>query len=416
MLMGMGLAYWSSSRVARGEPLGALVKHLLGRAGAILILNEFAFIKLIPLGFWFMNAVMWALAIDYVIVGVFACVVLLYIEPALARLIERSFSKAAEARVDNSEESATRKSASKSTASRSAALIINAFLLAASIALFWVNIWTSPHQGECLASSSSPALTSLEVSAIHTTASRWTDAPPCAINGSLLYNIFFQQTLCPNLGIISAFPPFGWIGPVVFGLLYGRILLQAKWGEGKVIAFNSFLAVLFAALFASTRVFQYGNLSTHCLHTPAQELQKHGANQYLASFKSFFYITKYPPSPAYIFATLSGCFVLLCALDFLAMSTLSSIARARKVLLVWGTNSSVFYAFHLLAITVIGTIILATPLAHPLPSWSMSGKGTGLGWTFWITYVVLLVLSYWFCKAFAAFKASKGSQSVWRFF
>lgn len=174
---------------------------------------------------------------------------------------------------------------------------------------------------------------------------------------------------------------------------------------------------MFALLFASTRLLQYGNLTTHCLNTPDQHHANSSTNQYLASLKSFFYISKYPPSPAFAFFTLSGCYLLLSA--FSALSLLPAAARALKSrynpLLVYGNQPLFFYGLHLLFLNFASIFVLNSSLAKPMPDWAMRGKGIGLGWTFLFIYLVTLAVMYVACWYYAKFKARSGRDSVWRF-
>ncbi len=399
MLMGMGLAYWSRSRIARGEPLGALSKHIVCRGGAMIVLNYFTIPWILLQGVWLLNMVMWALAIDYILVGFFAVFLQLWLEPRLAKLLKSEKS-------------------SDTQATSRAALFIDLLLVALSAVLIWVNIWTAPNQGECLVEAATPGAHMhelvLALTAKEGNSSPWTQT--CKAEPRLIYDFFFHQVTCINLGVISGFPPIGWLGFVVFGLAYGRFLSRSKLSEGKTIAFNASLAVGFAVLFVLTRVLGFGNLSTHCLRTADQLAQKLGSNQFLASLKSFLYGVKYPPSPAYAFGTLSVSYVLLCLLDLLSLLGGAVVLFVQRNLLILGTNALFFYAFHMMLISTLGSWLATTSLAHDLPPWSRTGRGFGLGIYFWIFYAFVLVVSLFACKAFAKFKASRGPESVFRFF
>lgn len=167
----------------------------------------------------------------------------------------------------------------------------------------------------------------------------------------------------------------------------------------------------------STRLLQYGNLVTHCLDTPDQRRQTPDSNQFLASLKSFFYVSKYPPSPAFAFFTLSGCFLLLAF--FSAASLISRVEKALKSrynpLLVYGNQPLFFYGLHLLLLNLASGFVLNSSLAKPMPSWAMRGKGIGLGWTFLVIYLLTLAVMYVACWYYAKFKARSGRDSVWRF-
>jgi hypothetical protein len=224
---------------------------------------------------------------------------------------------------------------------------------------------------------------------------------------------------CPNRHIYSNFPPIPWLPFALFGLLYGRLLIRGHFTSSlAVTGFNATLSVIFALLFVSTRLLSYGNLSTNCLATPDQARQTGPSpNQYLASIKSFFYVTKYPPSPSFAFFTLSCCYLLLSL--FSASSHLpqtSTIIRSRfNPLLVFGQQPLFFYGAHLLFLQIISAPILNSRWAHPLPAWSRAGKGVGLGWAFLIIYLLTLTVMYVCCWFYSRFKLRSGRESVWRF-
>jgi hypothetical protein len=218
----------------------------------------------------------------------------------------------------------------------------------------------------------------------------------------------------------------GWLPFALFGLLYGRILIHGHFKSTTAVsAYNASLSVIFALLFVSTRLLQYGNLTTHCLATPDQNShhhhQKENDNQYLASIKSFFYVSKYPPSPAFAFFTLSGCYLLLAIFSTLTQfsnhQTSSKFIKSRyNPLLVYGNQPLFFYGVHMLFLHFISIPILNSKLAHPLPpGQTMSGKGVGLTWVFWTVYVVTLIVMYFACWYYSIFKLKSGRESVWRF-
>lgn len=226
-----------------------------------------------------------------------------------------------------------------------------------------------------------------------------------------------------------------WLPFAIFGLLYGRLMLAqtrssraAKTqGKDKVrpqVILETTLAIIFALLFVGTRLAQFGNLSTHCLRTPDQ--QQEGTNSYLASLKSFFFIVKYPPSPSFAFMTLSANFLLL-ALFSLVSSSATSPARLVNALraeanplLVYGRQPLFFYVIHMQIILGLKIVVLNSSLAYDIPRSRWDGKtgmhGIGLGPTFFLSYLVVLIIMYPLCSAYGRFKLRQPSDSIWRFF
>lgn len=79
--------------------------------------------------FVIINAILWALAVDYLIVGCLALLLAFIVEPYLQSITKKHFSEErADAVVKHG---------------------INLFLLVASIVVLWSNIWAAPNQGEC---------------------------------------------------------------------------------------------------------------------------------------------------------------------------------------------------------------------------------------------------------------------------
>ena len=188
MLVGMGLAYWSHSYVVvKQQSWGALTKHLSYRALAILVLNMAAYWYVAFEGFWMLNAVLWAFAIDYFLVGLLAVSLQRHVEPAL----EQALSTAKPSPASANGESPSRNANPSSTRAPSA-LLIDASLLGLSAVLTWLCIWLAPTHGRCPAAAASPTRNLLIEGAVHAQ-SPWTDAPDCALEWNLLYRFFFED-------------------------------------------------------------------------------------------------------------------------------------------------------------------------------------------------------------------------------
>jgi hypothetical protein len=211
----------------------------------------------------------------------------------------------------------------------------------------------------------------------------------------------------------------GWLSFVLFGLLYGRILIHGRFKTtSKVIVFNVSLSLILALLFVSTRLFSFGNLTTHCLATPDQAHQlptSSSQNQYLASFKSFFYIVKYPPSPAFAFFTLSACYMLI-ALFAALSSSLAFMSSPWNPLIVFGVQPLFFYATHISVLWTLSIPLLKSSLAHYKPGGRPGrDRGIDLGWSFVALWAAILIIEYFACMQYAKFKLRRGRESIWRF-
>lgn len=154
MLLGMGVAFFMASRAKQGWSLKELTMHYAKRMVAIIVVNEVAFLPvIIPTGIWLFNAVLWALAIDYFIVGMLAMALSHVVEPALVRLWPTSKQSARASRIEvDGEEAAVNSGAQQTSeehARRAAFYIANLSLLVLSFVSLWWNIWLEDSKGDC---------------------------------------------------------------------------------------------------------------------------------------------------------------------------------------------------------------------------------------------------------------------------
>ena len=141
------------------------VKHFLLRAMAIFLVNSVAFGALLfsPLHIVILNAVLPALAFDYLFVGVLSILFAFVVESRLAKAIDHLLG--------------TRNSATDSRGADIAHHLLNAFLLLASAVTLWGSIWTSPNQGDCRVS-----------------VSKWPQpSAHCNLDRHLLWDLLFGQ-------------------------------------------------------------------------------------------------------------------------------------------------------------------------------------------------------------------------------
>ncbi|CAD6944378.1 unnamed protein product [Tilletia laevis] len=411
LLLGFGLTFFVTSRAQRGWKARAQIGYLAKRAFAILVVNEATFLPFIAQApVWMVNIVLPALAIDYLLIGLVLVALDYYVQPALERLrISGKKQTPASSSVGDEPEERYSEPTPVSKYGSVISWSLDAFLATLFFAAAFSTIWTAPNQGRCPHSTNSDT--------VHSLIAPWLDKK-CKSSPSLIVQFFFLAEMCPNFGVISVFPPMAWISFVLLGVLYARVILRLKTSQKGLIAFNAALGLVFALLFVSTRLLRYGNLSTDCLQTAAQLHQRAGQNPYLADLKSFLYVTKYNPDPAFVFLTSSVNFFLLAF--FGALFSLPAILPLRilqNFLLTLGVQALFFYAFHqlLLMFSAEAARKLVPGLFGPTDP-AKFPREDGVGWgVFFGVWAGTMVVSYYACRGFAHFKARRGPDSIWRF-
>lgn len=216
----------------------------------------------------------------------------------------------------------------------------------------------------------------------------------------------------------SGFPPLGWISFVLFGVAYGRILIALRGRKLFAQMINPLLAVVLAVAFVSTRLLDWGNLSSHCLSTPDQRRFGAPRNQYMASVRSFLYVVKYPPSPAFAFATLSCNFALLAVLDVVLTHSSSSakakLQSSRNPLLAYGAQPLFFYLAHLWILFFIRLVLEVSGALESLTD-ATGAVRVGLSPLFFSSYVALLAIMYPVSLWYGRWKKRQEPISLWRF-
>ncbi|KAK2729010.1 hypothetical protein CKAH01_10581 [Colletotrichum kahawae] len=292
-LLGMGVVYFGRSRSRLGWSAARMARHFAVRGAVLTAVSVVLGLVLTGGRFWFMNVVLVALGVDYVLAG------LLWLgiaatEPALASLVDRYIftddDDAGRAREPLLEHAGHHTPSATKPSSKAAAVswhAHNALLLALSLVTIWWNIWLSPTHGTCTTTSTSSA--------------------------NDFWRFWFFEVISPH--VVSPFPPLAWLSFAILGLLYARIITARPQhlSVPSQVCGNAAAGLLFLAAFVLTRVLRVGNLSEHCLRAPEHLAQPPAANPYLASPASFFYIVKYPPDVAFYCFTLGGTFLLLAA-------------------------------------------------------------------------------------------------------
>ncbi len=346
-LLGLGVVYFGAARARLGWPAARMARHFAVR-GLVLLAVTAAMGPVFTAGYvWFLNIVLFALAVDYVLAGL-AWLAVGAGEASLARALaawaprERPGEGAEEGLLEASRAGEEEEEQQQRGASRKAPKwagdvswhVFNALLVALAVVTIWWNIWFSPTHGRCQLSHGSTAAATTTVS---------------PLVESIWFRIWFYPVEAPR--VISGFPPLAWISFAVLGLVYGRVLLARPWSQ-LAIAWGNMLAGLgFLLLFILTRILRFGNLSEGCLQTPEQQGP---GNPYLQSPASFFYIVKYPPDVAFWAFTMAINLFLLGIFGFLP----TRIGKRFTVLLAYGTSALFYYVVHIAILLAAGAALI----------------------------------------------------------
>ncbi|KAM0254557.1 hypothetical protein ACHAQJ_006663 [Trichoderma viride] len=315
-LLGMGVVFLSQSRTRLGWSAGRLMQYYAMR-GFVLTAVTVVWGYLGTGGqLWFMNMVLFSLAIDYVLAGIL-WLAIDRTEKWFAEVLERCLlmlDKRVGKVYDGGDADAddeggvgqplllgrrheARESERAAIASSLSWHIHNITLAILSVVTIWWNIWLSEDHGRC------------NIETESSTGSVSTYFMPTSKHP--LLGVWFWSVVSEH--VMSNFPPMAWLSFAILGLLYGRILSARKWTTSAIAIGHVSVGVIFSIIFVLTRLLRMGNLSEDCLHTPAQHHQTAKRNPYLASPASFFYIVKYPPDVAFWAFTMACNLFLLAA-------------------------------------------------------------------------------------------------------
>lgn len=400
-LLGMGVVYFGRSRRALGWSAGRMIWHFFARALVLTLIC-------VPIGLvftlgkvWFMNGVLFALAVDYLLAGLL-WLLISRTEEALAFGLLKILP---DAKKDDSTEPLLADRRGEENIAPDRKIIRasdiswhfhNAMLLVLAVVTIWWNLWLSPTGAHC----KSPEGTHDLVAAMSLPQSNW-------------FRVWFHPFIAG--GFVSGYPPLAWVSFAILGLLYGRIVLARPWTKTVLTVGNIMGALAFLLVFTLTRVLQFGNLSKGCLHMPEHEANPN-ANPYLVSWQSFFYLVKYPPDVAFWSYGIGFSLLLLAFFGALPAVVASTVLNP---LLVYGTSALFFYITHQVLLFATGLIWL--PRFGHDKGWTNPPTGdqvVGIDslWIYWLNWVLVLALLYPLCKLYGAFKKTKGPDSLWRFF
>lgn len=409
-LLGMGVVYLGRSRTKLGWSPMRLARYFAVRCIVLTVVTVIFGFAVTGGKFWFMNAVLFALAIDYLLAGLLWLAINkteVLLTQAIAKTRKGWGDAGAEPTTDDSDEDgvtqpllrereATRVVAT--TESYDAYLswnIHNALLVVLSLVTIFWNIWLSDDGGVC----------SIDNQDISTTVTSPTNP---------ILRVWFWVMMDPGSHLMSGFPPLAWLSFAILGILYARIITARPWSRQASVLGHSLGAICFSILFVLTRILHFGNLSEGCLQTPDQEAHPN-QNPYLASVPSFFYVVKYPPDVAFFALTMAGNLILLAIFT----SIPPRIGKRFTILLDFGTSALFFYIVHMLALFGFGMLAVAvfghdTGIADPMDPNKTKGIDNLFGYFgFW---AVMMLLLWPVCRAYSRFKSRKAADSIWRFF
>lgn len=175
------------------------------------------------------------------------------------------------------------------------------------------------------------------------------------------------------------FPIIPWVGVTGLGIVFGKIFLLNR---RKSYIISLYAGIFSLVLFVIIRLTAgFGNFKIYTGN----------------DWRLFFYVSKLPPSIAYLSMTLGVLFVLLWILS----RTERFLEKWAKPLLVFGRVPLFFYLTHTSMLAFAGQLFLR--------------KGAGLFVMYTTCFTILFIL-YFLCEAYYEFKITKPKDSLYRFF
>ncbi|KAK7948480.1 Membrane protein [Apiospora aurea] len=374
-LLGMGVVYFGRSRTRLGWSTYQMLRHFVIRAAVLTLITVLMGVVFTGGKIWFLNAVLFALAIDYVFAGVL-WLLLDKIETATTQCLKDYFKRNHESGettpllvsslegIRNSDKASTRAIAISWHFS-------NGILVALAVVTAWWNVWLSPTHGHCQTEKSSTT----------------------------------QDMTAPGNPMVDI-----WFWPI----MSGRIMSVRPLSPARLNSSTLLVALAFFLLFAFTRIFRFGNLSEGCLHMP-EHIAHPDRNPYLASVPSFFYVIKYPPDVAFVAYTMSVNLSLLALFGALP----SGVTKRFTILLTYGTSALFFYLVHQIILFSAGAVLarfFGRETDETDPFTGQPALVVENIWIYWGLWATALAILYPLCKWYGGFKKTKGPDSIWRFF
>ncbi|KAK7419836.1 hypothetical protein QQZ08_010670 [Neonectria magnoliae] len=412
LLLGVGVAYLGRARTRLGWAPGRIARHFAVRGAALTLVNTVLGLLVTGGRVWFVNFVLFALAVDYFLAGALWLAVA-RTEPWLARAVAGLLPEDVAEDADEPLLPPEREGERPTRAAAASWHIHNALLFVFAVVTIWWNIWLSPSGGHCQPqSSASMTLHEFSAAAAATAADgpRLPSTP--AVSESPFLGIWFWVVQTDH--VMSAFPPLAWLSFAVLGLLYARVDLARPWSRRAILLGHCLAGLLFSLLFVLTRALRFGNLSEDCLHTPDHDAHPQ-RNPYLASVQAFLYVVKYPPDVAFWAFTLAGNFFLLALFGGLPVR----IGKRLTLLLDFGRAALFFYVVHLFMVFIVGAILvplLGHDVGIPNPQDPDKSMGIDNVWAYLAIWGTCMLLLWPVTRWYSRFKSTKPVDSIWRFF
>lgn len=215
--------------------------------------------------------------------------------------------------------------------------------------------------------------------------------------------ILFFPALIPigkSLTFFMSYPPIPWLAIMMLGFGFGRLFLD-KNNKALFLKYG----LIFLALFLILRAFNiYGDPAVW-------SVQKNSVYTLL----SFFNVSKYPPSPLYVFVTLGVVFLLM----WLAEGRSNKLI---EVLKVYGKVPLFYYLIHwyVVHLTMFAIVfaqgykvsdLVFGPFKFGRPE---AGGGVSLPYVYLI-WLAIVVLMYPLCKWYGAYKEANKSKKLLRY-
>ncbi|TQW00098.1 ribosomal protein/carboxylic ester hydrolase [Cordyceps javanica] len=422
LLLGMGVVYLGRSRRRQGWGALRLLRYFALRMAVLTLVMVVHSLVLTAGQVWFLNIVLFALAVDYFLAGAL-WIAVDEMERKLAETLEKVFAGDEAAACDHDSDShaeqpllhagRTRRNSAEEKAARISGHVHNMLLAILSVVAISWNIWLSADHGQCVATKFS----TLERDAMTTGGSTgWDDRE---MDKYWWLRLWFWETSAP--GVLSAFPPLAWLSFAIVGVLYGRLVMSCTRPVRSLLCHIG-AALVFVVVFVLTRLLHVGNLSENCLPTPEHDTAaaphpSSGGNQYLVSPAAFFYTIKYPPDLAFWALTLAANFLLLAGLGQIPVSFAK---RWLVVALDFGTTSLFFYVVHMPVVFLTGWVMCAV-FGHETdqqesPAGIVSNKVIDNVFGFFGVWALCLLIMWPLCRWYGQFKFGKPSDSLWRIF
>ncbi|KAF4975561.1 hypothetical protein FZEAL_7676 [Fusarium zealandicum] len=416
MLLGMGVVYLGRSRTRLGWSSLRIARYFAVRTAVLTMIGVLLGLAITGGKVWFVNFVLFSLAIDYLLAGLL-WLVMYKTEPLLARAVSCIFPDKVSADGERGDEPLLNPRGGRvggmqdsEFGTRVSWHAHNGLLAILALVTIWWNIWLSPTHGFCEVKDDTSHNHLEPFSVAAAGGPEGQDGP--AVSHNPLLGIWFWVTVTER--VMSFFPPMAWLSFAILGLLYGRIDVARTWSARVASLCNIAAGLGFVILFVLTRVLHFGNLSEGCLQTPEHDKYPN-RNPYLVSVQSFFYIIKYPPDVAFWAFTLAGNFFLLAFFGGIP----TGVAKRFTLLLDFGRAALFFYLVHLFFVFILGALMVRA-FGHDTgqPEQMKPGSTRGIDNLFgYFGIWALIMLMIWpLTRWYSRFKGTKSADSIWRFF